>query len=71
MEALMQNMAIDFKEAGTLYPAVQQMVQEKGAELVAKALREFRHQTDLLFHSEDDDTAELVELFMQNVDAVR
>jgi hypothetical protein len=70
MEALTQNMAIDFKEAGTLYPAVQQMVQEKGGELVAKALREFRHQTDRLFHSEDDDTAELVELFMQNVDAL-
>jgi ATP-dependent helicase STH1/SNF2 len=43
------------------------MVQEKGTEFVAKPLGEFRHQTDLLFYSEDDDTAELVELFMQNV----
>jgi hypothetical protein len=52
MEALLRNMAIDSKEAVILYPVVQQMLQEKGAELVAKALREIRHQTDLLFHSE-------------------
>jgi RNA-dependent RNA polymerase len=68
MEALLR--AIDFKEVVTLYPVVQQMVQEKGTELVAKAIGEFRHQTDLLFYSEDDDTAKLVELFMQNVDAL-
>jgi hypothetical protein len=70
MEALLRNMAIDFKEAMTLYPVVQQMVQEKDAELVAKALREFRNQTDFLFHSEEDDAAEIVELFMRNVDAL-
>ena len=63
MESLLRNMAIDFKEANILYPVVSQMVEDKGKEFVATALRNFRNEADLLFYSEDEDAIDVVGLF--------
>jgi hypothetical protein len=63
MESLLRNMAIDFKEANTLYPMVWQAVEDKGKEFVATALRNFRNEADVLFNSEDDVAIEILVLF--------
>jgi len=63
MESLLRNVAIDFKEANTLYPVVLQAVEEKGDEFVAKALKDFRNEAYQFFNSEDDVAMDIVVLF--------
>ena len=67
MESLLRNNAIDFKEANKLYPVVIQMVEDKGKEVVAAALRQLRDDADRLFYAEDEDKVDIVELFNEKL----
>lgn len=71
MESLLRSMAIDFKEALDLIPEVQRLIETRGRDFAAVAIRKFQNKAKALFLDEDDAVEfNIVRLFRQSVSEV-